>query len=182
MDLNAGIGSWYAGIGSRETPQDVKELMLVTGIALAQNGWGLRTGGAPGADTAFEAGAILGAGEIEIYLPWPGFEDRDIGEYAGGRDHPTKAAYALAERLHPAWDRLSRGARALIARNGHQVLGDELDDPVKFVLCWTPGGEGGGGTGQAIRVAQEFQVPVFDLADGEVRARIEHYLSQDATL
>jgi hypothetical protein len=32
-------------------------------------------------------------------------------------------------------------------------------------LCWTKGAAGGGGTGQAIRIARSRDIPVFDLAD-----------------
>lgn len=179
MDLNAGVGSWYAGVGSRDTPQEILELILLAGVTLAQDGWGLRTGGAPGADSAFEGAALLVGGEIEMYLPWPGFEDRSMSAYTGGRDHPSKEAFALAAEHHPAWDRLSVGARSLHARNCHQVLGFNLNDPAKFVLCWTPDGKGGGGTGQAIRVAGAFQVPVYDLANRTVRERIEAYAMEE---
>ena len=34
----------------------------------------------------------------------------------------------------------------------------------KFVICWTKNGKGTGGTGQAIRIAKGFGIPVFDLA------------------
>jgi hypothetical protein len=33
-----------------------------------------------------------------------------------------------------------------------------------MVICYTPGGRSGGGTGQAIRVAELYGIPVFDLA------------------
>jgi hypothetical protein len=57
--------------------------------------------------------------------------------------------------FHPGWDKLSKGAKMLQARNSHQILGPTLeqDDAVEFVLCWTPGAKGGGGTGQATRIA-----------------------------
>lgn len=77
----------------------------------------------------------------------------------------------MAAALHPAWNRLSQGVQKLMARNGHQVLGAGLDDPVAFVVCWTPDGaeserECGpetGGTGQAIRLASRWGVPVVNL-------------------
>lgn len=48
----------YAGIGSRQTPDDILELMHRIGSTLAINGFTLRSGGAVGADTAFEQGAV----------------------------------------------------------------------------------------------------------------------------
>jgi hypothetical protein len=50
----------YAGIGSRETPQATLDLMNLIGFTLAQKGHSLRSGGAKGADSAFEAGASNG--------------------------------------------------------------------------------------------------------------------------
>lgn len=57
----------YAGIGSRETPQDVLEKFVAWGRYLAQQGIMLRSGRAKGADTAFENGCILGHGPRELY-------------------------------------------------------------------------------------------------------------------
>ena len=70
----------------------------------------------------------------------------------------------LASEFHPAWDYLSYGARKLHARNGYQVLGEDLKTPVDFVICWTPGGKEQGGTAQAIRIAKFNSIKVFNLA------------------
>ena len=71
---------------------------------------------------------------------------------------------ALAEKFHPAWNRCSYGTKKLHARNGCQILGKNLQTPATMVVCWTPGGKGGGGTGQAIRIAKSLNIPIFDLA------------------
>lgn len=163
----------YAGIGSRETPDDVLALMESLGLRLARDGWTLRSGGAPGADSAFERGAMRGMDQEllepwpEIYLPWPNFNGRPDGP---DRVVAQQEAFEIASRHHPAWFRLSRGAKMLHARNVHQVLGPNVAEPTpsKFVLCWTKGGKGGGGTGQAIRVAGVYGVPVYDLGVPEV--------------
>ena len=42
----------YTGIGSRETPEEVLKDMKKLGYILAENGWSLRSGHAPGADQA----------------------------------------------------------------------------------------------------------------------------------
>ncbi|HRY03076.1 MAG TPA: hypothetical protein P5256_08115, partial [Beijerinckiaceae bacterium] len=41
-----------------------------------------------------------------------------------------------------------------------------------FVICWTKDARGGGGTGQAIRLARAHGVPVFDLADPQTLASV----------
>jgi hypothetical protein len=171
----------YAGIGSRETPDDVRHLMHILAVKLRRERWTLRSGGAPGADTAFEAGATEDGGYqwAEIYLPWPGFEDRLTQQVRLVR--PTQAAYKVAEQFHPAWERLSEGARALQARNVHQVLGPDVKNPVlsKFVICWTRDGNGAGGTGQAVRIARAHSIPVYDLQRANVRAKLETWLTGD---
>ena len=62
----------YAGIGARKTPGGVLVLMREVGAILARDGWMLRSGGAEGADSAFEAGAKSAGGAREIFLPWAG--------------------------------------------------------------------------------------------------------------
>jgi hypothetical protein len=159
----------YAGIGSRETPQDILLLMQDLAVYLAGEGYTLRSGGAGGADTAFERGCDGAGGPKQIFLPWNGFSGRYATSSFGTDTHGVFAgvgpqALALAEQFHPAWKRCSRGARTLHARNGYQVLGPRLDDPVEFVLCWTPRGSGSGGTGQALRIARDRGIRVYDLA------------------
>jgi hypothetical protein len=48
-----------------------------------------------------------------------------------------------------------------------QVLGNYGNDPVEFVICWTSNGKDSGGTGQAIRIAKAFDIPVFNLYNKE---------------
>jgi hypothetical protein len=123
---------------------------------LAARGYILRSGGATGADTAFK----LGAGQHDIYLPWSGYNGQTgivVGNDAYLRD--------ISAPHHPAWAELTQGMRRLHTRNAAVICGHTrplvLSD---FVLCWTPRGRGAGGTGQAIRIAEAYHVPVYDLA------------------
>jgi predicted Rossmann fold nucleotide-binding protein DprA/Smf involved in DNA uptake len=61
---------YYAGVGSRQTPENILHLMTRIAMRMAELGWVLRSGGAKGADYAFEKGA---GDKKEIYLPWRGF-------------------------------------------------------------------------------------------------------------
>lgn len=166
-------GRAYAGVGSRETPEEILQVMTAAAQRLALAGMTLRSGHAPGADQAFEAGAPDDM--AEIFLPWAGFENARRGVTLGA--DMTGPCFDLARRFHPAFDRLGAGARKLMARNGQQVLGAHLDDPAAFVLCWTPRARAGGGTGQAIRIARAYGVPTFDLADPWVLAQVCGVLS-----
>lgn len=149
--------NYYAGIGSRETPQKVLTVFKNVAKYLAGKGFVLRSGAAIGADTAFENGCDEAKGLKEIYLPWSGFE------YSNSKlivNNPK--AFEIAEKFHPYWHNLSDGARKLQARNSYQVLGQDLNTPSKFIICWTKNGEGNGGTGQAIRIAKHWNIPIFD--------------------
>ena len=145
---------YYAGIGSRETPQSILEIMTASAVQFAAEGYILRSGAAPGADSAFEAGA---GDQKEIWLPWLGFN--------GSKSQllPHKHAFEVAAHFHPAWDRCSPAARKLHARNVHQILGYDLNTKSEFVMCWTKDGKASGGTGQAIRIAEGYGIPVYYL-------------------
>jgi hypothetical protein len=168
--------SCYTGIGSRLTPPDVLARMRKLAGELESRGFVLRSGGARGADTHFEVGTRSRL-NMEIYLPWPGFN----GHWSS-RCHASHAALELAARFHPNWAACNTTARLLHARNGYQILGPGLDGdeflshtaglPSKFVACWTVDGEATGGTGQALRIAAAHNIPVFNLFDPTAEARL----------
>lgn len=158
----------YTGIGSRETPYEIQGVMWGLASELAKDGWTLRSGAAPGADSAFERGALHDQGKMEIYLPWSGFENRHGGlpYYVADTIPGYWEAEQIAAQFHPAWNRLKQGARKLHTRNVYQVVGRSLTEPSDMILCWTKDGLRGGGTGQALRINAGLiqPIPVFDLA------------------
>lgn len=172
----------YAGIGARETPEDVLELMERIAERMARKGWVLRTGMSPGADRAFYRGARRAGGRMELYLPWRGFEAEAWEGDEDGRacvyESSSEEAYELAAKHHPNWEEQSAQAKKLLARDGHQVLGIDLKSPAKLVVCWTPDGDKdgsgarSGGTGQALRIAKAMGVPVLNLARAEDVERV----------
>lgn len=173
----------YCGIGSRETPNRILGLMSVLAYHLARQGWILRSGCAPGADSAFEAGHLAAMDEEavirpELYLPWEGFENRT--QVFGGLKEPSDRALEVASNYHPRWNDLSQGAQKLHGRNAHQVLGRDIDSYVlpTFILCWTRDGKGSGGTGQALRIAQAYGVQeIYDLYNPDHYAKMKSWLS-----
>lgn len=157
---------YYAGIGSRESPKEVLDQMQQFAYQAAKRGWVLRSGGANGADTAFEVGCDHANGKKEIFLPWKGFNQNDSSLFV-----VDDRALALANEIHPAYNKLSRTAKLLIGRNMHQVLGKALNQPVTCVVCWTKDGceswtsygRNTGGTGSAIALASHIGATVFNL-------------------
>ena len=156
----------YSGIGSRRTPSLALHQIQTLALQLANEGWCLRSGGADGADSAFERGAIEGNGNTEIFIPWRGFNNNTSPLYT----IPTLAT-EIAAKFHPAWNMLRPPVKKLMARNVQQILGRNCDDPVDCVICYTPDGcEDGtlttsktGGTGQALRIATFFEIPIYNL-------------------
>lgn len=149
----------YAGIGSRETPQWVLDRFKLWSYYFSNVAHiKLRSGRARGADTAFEIGCVH-ASMMELF----------VAEDAINRSEWVE----LAARFHPAWNKCSDFAKLLHARNGPIILGENLNDPVDFVCCWTKDGKASGGTGQALRICEAFGIPVFNwfYADAEEKMR-----------
>lgn len=189
----------YAGVGSRETPEDVLRAMASIAYRLFLGGYTLRSGAAPGADIAFERGVNWGIHgkqvpdggapvPKEIFIPWDGFQGRNSRtDPLVFRVHETaylERAMEMVREHHPAWDHLKETVRKLHSRNCYQVLGRTLDCPVMFVICWTPDGaetsketsRKTGGTGMAIRIASAHGIPVYNLANDISRQRVADLL------
>lgn len=168
----------YTGVGSRNTPGPRCRLMSFVAQYLAQLGWTLRSGGADGADWAFEDGALRvletrHSPQLEIYLPWAGF---------GGRhDVPCdrmidalpnhEVAKLIAKKIHPAKDRLKPSHLNLHGRNAYQILGVELADPSDYVLYYAEPDDKGsvkGGTRTAVELGRLLNIPEINLYDDAV--------------
>lgn len=176
---------YYTGIGSRETPPEVLRQMKVWAKVLAEMGYTLRSGGADGADTAFEQGCDISKGSKEIYLPWKGFNQNKSSLF-----EITDNALTLAKQVYgPRWITLKHSVRRLHTRNLYQVLGPTLDNPSSFIICWTQDGcvnattrtRETGGTGQAIACATMFptlyDIPVFNLKNTDAHDKLMEYLN-----
>lgn len=129
-DNDKHMTKFYAEIGSRQTPDHVLATMEAIGDALGRRGWILQSGGAPGADAAFECGCDRTGGTKQILLPWSGY----CG-HVSQLHEVTPAMLDLASRYHPHWRKLSHKARLLIARSGAQILGANLTSPVAWIVC-----------------------------------------------
>ena len=145
---------YWTGVGSRKTPADILKVMEDLGKYMVGKGYILRSGGAEGADKAFEK-----------FVP---YDCKDI-YYA---KDSTPEAEAIAAKYHAAWERCSGYARSLHGRNAFQVLGRDLNTPSRFMVCWTPDrclnhkwrSIKTGGTGTAISIADAYGVRIFNLA------------------
>ena len=152
----------YAGIGSRKTSPIALQQMKTIGRELAAT-WHLRSGYADGADQAFFFGAMEGKGTATNFIPWEGFNGAPGNDERFVVGYPPEAMN-IAKQFHPNWDACSSAAKLLHMRNVFQIAGLDLNTPVDMVVCWTPNGKRGGGTGQALRIAEYLNIPIFDIA------------------
>ena len=168
---------YYTGVGARDTPADVLLLMEDIASELKDLGYVLRSGHADGADKAFERGSN---GQNQIWLPWKGFAGSTTNEHKATGHYTIQAnwvADSIAEANHPNWRACDQAARKLLTRNVYQVLGPGLgityhETLSKFVVCWTKDGKASGGTGQAIRIAERYKIPVFNLQHSDAMERL----------
>jgi len=153
----------YAGIGSRQTPRPILLNMTLFAETLSRS-YILRTGGASGADSAFLEGVKrTGSENFEVYIPQNNFNGHRVSESLNITDYIPQEAYEMARKFHPKFDRLGEYAKKLMARNSLQVFGKRMDDPVEFIICYTSDGKASGGTGQALRIAEHYDITAYNL-------------------
>lgn len=170
----------YAGIGARITPPDILDIMRLLADKLEDAGWLLRSGGASGADSAFESG-VKNSTNRSIYLPTASFNGRTTGNYCF--DSTTlpgwKHALMTVDEFHPNPSALSDFARKLMARNAIQVFGPTMEHPADMIIAWTLNGEIIGGTGKALRMAEGCGIKVHNLGNPETLQNIFELLEID---
>lgn len=171
---------YYTGVGSRETPQPILKFIEQVAYWLVGRGYTGRSGSAAGADTAFEQGfnrhdIVNGVSDyvsFEAYLPWKGFSciHEDTVHIVTPELPDYNEAFNIASTIHPAWNRLGRGAKALHTRNIYQVLGLDLKTPSKALFCYaqpTKNKQGivtgvKGGTNTAVQLAMKHDIPIYN--------------------
>jgi len=168
---------FYAGIGSRDTPKHIRSEMTELAGHLEKLGYCLRSGNARGADQAFALGVEKNA---QIWLPFDSFEREFRRDIKPNHDYRFVSGYDVealtsVDRYHPSPESLMEAGRSFMARNYRQVIGK--DEPnSKFVICWTICGKVAGGTGQAIRIAKDFKIPVINMFDFQTADAVIDYL------
>lgn len=147
---------FYSGIGSRQTPPFICQLFTEIAKELS-GGYILRSGGADGADAAFESGA---GDNKEIWLPWLKF-NKNTSKLTFDK-RATEILRSVISEQH--FSNLTDAAMRLHSRNVHQIKGI-LDDGIlsSFVLCWTlDAQDAAGGTATAIKLAKSLDIPVYN--------------------
>lgn len=162
--MSASNRRFYAGIGSRDTPDHVQEKMTEIAKLLERRRYTLRSGGAIGSDTAFENGVIANK---EIFLTDQYVTIDGLFEY---KKEDLDFANDAVNKYHPLGKKMKGDKRKLLARNTFQIFGVGSNTiNSDFVICYTSDGAEAattketGGTGQAIRIAYDYGIPVYNL-------------------
>lgn len=179
LPIATGKSKTYAGIGHRDlggfrepnTNEPVENVMSWIAGELEKFGYTLNSGGAKGADAAFEYG-VKSPAHKNIFTP----------------ADATETTRSIAQELHPAHERLQGHALDLYARNTNQVFGRNLACTIDFVVCYTKDGcetattrsRESGGTGQAIEMADRKGAKVFNMKNPDWFKRLKKYLVNEA--
>ena len=165
----------YAGIGTRNiNNEECKKIKIIAKIMNKQD-YILYSGNANGSDIAFQEGSN---GKCVIMLPWNNY-NLDEYDYNFSRDHfvvgKTNEGLRSVDKFHPSSNKLSDGVKLLMARNYHQILGYKNYPRVNVVICCADRKYGKiiGGTGQAIRIAEHFKIPIINIRDKNWNSQFE---------
>jgi uncharacterized protein YeaO (DUF488 family) len=155
----------YAGIGATLTPPKVLKEMESIAALLEEKGFVLRSGGAKGADSAFEKG-VKNSSMKEIF-------------YASDcEDWCLKEVSRYVPSNRPPLEKMKSYTQKLLGRNMKQILGARGDKPVDFVVCWTSDGKDSGGTGYGLRCAKEHGIAVYNLFNKEDRKEFYEFVKK----
>ena len=174
----------YAGLGSRRTPKEIMLKMNRIAKRLEELGYILHSGGALGADKAFEGAPQPFTKERNVITEWASYKHIVKQKIIFKADQATDRTRTIAKEIHPAPNRLSGYVLDLQARNTFQIFGINLDTTVDFIICWTPNGMTShdertikeGGTAQAISMASLKGIPVINMANDDYIDRIKELI------
>lgn len=186
----------YGGVGSRDITSQEYNYLYRLGFYLRRQGFSLNSGHADGSDIAFEYGSCEASTkhglpfDDQIFLPYKRFNNKRDTE-----DSPYSNCYLvpdldkaveLVKEVVPYLDNLKYDKKTgresftyhAFLRNGYQVMGVDLNTPIKFLLCcsnWDNKGSVTGGTRVAYDLARAKDIPSFNLRYPEERTAFEDW-------
>lgn len=172
------MARYFTGVGARYgVPSDVYDRVDSIGRYLIGIGYRNRTGDAVGMDAAWRK---VCAHACDFYAPRNRSNPLADAKIITG-EHYVRAKN-ITRQYHPYFHNLGDFEAELHIRNVFEVLGDELNNPSEFLVCWTKDGaekkttRETGGTGQAIRLAIAYDIPVFNLYHADAEYRLAKHL------
>lgn len=176
----------FTGVGHRKgVPDDIRKKAEMLTTWLCQRHVRLRTGDADGMDRIFREAAPKDM--CDFFAPLGRFNPHRDAIIIGPSELyncPYREAVDITANTHPTFHYLGDFERELHIRNVFEVLGPNLDHPADFLICWTKDGAETkttrltGGTGQAIRIANKYGIPVFNLQRPDFESRFSTFIKK----
>lgn len=165
----------YAATGNREAPPEILKKFEEIARKLETLGYTARVGGFEGIEETVEKATT----KNEIHLPW-----REFGQKQSKFTFTTDRAMAIAKMFHPTFDTMKKSVQLFLAKNARIVMGDKMNSPALFLLCWTEDGvesakektSRSGFTGHPIAIASAVGIPIFNLGNPSAEQRLNLYL------
>ncbi len=167
----------YVGIGNPDTPYTVQTQITNLAKKLEEMGYTLRSDGGQGGSEAFIKGA---SSLLEVIIPWKKFNGQDSAFFK-----TLPEAHEIIRKFAPSFDSMKESVQKILASKAHLVLGPDLTQPAKFVVCWSGDGlEDGkkrsaksGYIGTPVSLATSNDIPVFNLKNPDAVDRLKQFLS-----
>ena len=165
----------YAATGNREATPEICQKFAEIAKMLERYGYTARVGGFEGIEEAVEKATT----KHEVHLPF-----REFNQKQSKFTYTSDRAMAVAKMFHPTFDTMKKGVQLFLAKNARLVLGDKMNAPALFLLCWTEDGvesvkdrtSRSGFTGHPIAIASALGIPVFNLGKPNAEQRLNMYL------
>lgn len=169
----------YTIVANNEMPSEIAAKFEEIAKRLEQREYTVRVGGMEGIDDRIEK-AIK---KIEVHLPW-----REFNGKQSKFTYNSERAFAVAKMFHPTFDSMKKGIQAFLAKNARLILGDKVNSPALFLLCWTEDGAESirertaktGFSGHPIAIASALGIPIFNLAKSDAEQRL-NFLVESTT-
>ena len=161
--------------GNPDIPPEAIEKMVQIAKRLESMDFTVRVGGMQGVEDAIEK-AIE---KKEVHLPFKGFDQKE-SKFTFVSDRAT----SVAKMFFPNWDAMKKGVQLFLAKNARVLMGQRVDSPALFFICWTQDGVESfkdstnrtGFTGHSIAIASALGIPIFNLGNPTAEQRLNMYL------
>ncbi len=161
--------------GNESPPPAVLQALQRLVPEMEKRGYVIRSGGMKGMENAVEELAR----NLEIHLPWKGFDGKE-----SKFTYTSDEAKEFAKRYHPAWDQAKPVVQTFCAKNVRLMLGKDLKSPTQILIIWSEDGAEHvrertaktGLTGIAVALASELRIPTFNLQRPDAEQRLMQYL------
>lgn len=166
----------YAVVGNKEFPTDLIPKLTSIVKKLDSLGYTARTGSMNGLDVCVEELTT----NVELQLPWKNFNNKE-----SKNTYSSPEILAIAKSLQPGFDELALPIKGFLAKNVRVLLGGKGISRAIFLLCHSEDGADSArqvtsrtaSVGHAIKVADKFNIPVFNLKNDNVEEQLMSYLN-----